>query len=75
MKGETGFDQYEVRSYDGWYKHITLSCVAHAFLTVLREQFGEPLDLSATYENTIKEFKKRENKGCHQQNGNTAYHS
>jgi len=41
MKGETGLDQYEVRSYDGWYKHITLSCLAHAFLTVLREQFQE----------------------------------
>lgn len=38
MKAETGLDQYEVRSYDGWYKHVTLSCLAHAFLTVLREQ-------------------------------------
>lgn len=59
MKGETGLDQYEVRSYDGWYKHITLSCVAHAFLTVLREQFGELPELSSTYENTMAEFKKK----------------
>ena len=34
-KTEVGLDQYEVRSYDGWYKHITLACIALAFLTVL----------------------------------------
>lgn len=65
MKGETGLDQYEVRSYDGWYKHITLSCLAHAFLTVLREQFENLPDMSVTYENTMKEFKKKENQSCH----------
>ncbi|MDL2318751.1 IS701 family transposase, partial [Eubacteriales bacterium OttesenSCG-928-A19] len=32
-KSQVGLDQYEVRSYDGWYKHITLACVAHALLT------------------------------------------
>ena len=60
MKGETGLDQYEVRGYDSWYKHITLSCVAHAFLTVLRERIGELPDLLATYENTMGEFLKKE---------------
>ena len=50
MKGETGLDQYEVMSYDGWYKHITLSCLAHAFLTVLREQFQEIPDMTAESE-------------------------
>lgn len=59
MKGETGLDQYEVRSYDGWHKHITLSCLAHAFLTVLREQFENLPDMSVTYENTMKDFKKK----------------
>lgn len=33
-KGEVGLDQYEVRSWHGWYRHITL--VAHAVLAVLR---------------------------------------
>lgn len=32
-KSQVGLDQYEVRSYAGWYKHITLACVAHALLT------------------------------------------
>ncbi len=26
-------DQYEVRRYTGWYRHITLAMLAHAFLT------------------------------------------
>jgi SRSO17 transposase len=34
-KGEVGLDQYEVRSWHGWYRHITLSMFAHAFLAVL----------------------------------------
>jgi len=34
-KSEVGMDQYEVRSFDGWYKHITLACLALALLTVL----------------------------------------
>lgn len=37
-KSEVGLDQYEVRSYDGWYKHITLACIALAVLTVLSSQ-------------------------------------
>jgi SRSO17 transposase len=37
-KGEVGLDQYEVRTWQGWYRHITLSCLAHAFLTVVRTQ-------------------------------------
>ena len=34
-KGQVGLDHYEVRSYDGWYKHITFSMIAMAFLTVI----------------------------------------
>ena len=30
-KSEVGLDQYEVRSYDGWYRHITFACLALAF--------------------------------------------
>jgi SRSO17 transposase len=35
-KGEVGLDQYEVRRWDGWYRHITLCLLAHAFLAVTR---------------------------------------
>jgi len=36
-KGETGLDEYEVRSWTGWHRHITLSMLAHAYLTVVRQ--------------------------------------
>jgi SRSO17 transposase len=35
-KGEVGLDQYEVRRYDAWYRHITLALLAHAYLEVTR---------------------------------------
>lgn len=35
-KQEVGLDEYEVRKYDAWYRYITLSLFAHAFLTVVR---------------------------------------
>ena len=35
-KGEVGLDQYEVRSWTGWYRHVTLAMWAYALLTVLR---------------------------------------
>lgn len=35
-KGEVGLDQYEVRRWDGWHRHITLGLLAHAFLEVTR---------------------------------------
>jgi SRSO17 transposase len=41
-KGETGLDHYQVRQYTGWYRHITLSMFAHAFLTVTRSKKGLP---------------------------------
>jgi SRSO17 transposase len=37
-KGEVGLDHYEVRSWQGWHRHITLCMLAHAFLVVLRIQ-------------------------------------
>lgn len=45
-KGEVGLDQYEVRSWIGWYRHITFAMLALAFLTKLRwnlEQSETPL--------------------------------
>jgi SRSO17 transposase len=35
-KGEVGLDHYEVRSWTGWYRHITLALWALALLTILR---------------------------------------
>lgn len=35
-KSNVGLDEYEVRSWQGWYRHITLCMVAMAFLAVLR---------------------------------------
>jgi SRSO17 transposase len=35
-KGEVGLDHYEVRSWTGWYRHMTLAMWALALLTVLR---------------------------------------
>jgi SRSO17 transposase len=37
-KGGTGFDRYEVRTWPSWYRHITLSLLAHAWLADLRLQ-------------------------------------
>jgi len=33
-KNETGLDQYQVRRYDAWYRHVTLAMLAHAYLSV-----------------------------------------
>lgn len=47
-KGETGLDHYQVRQYTGWYRHITLSMLAHAFLTVTRSKRGAFIQATAT---------------------------
>src|SRR5581483_3277963 len=35
-KGEVGLDQYEVRTWDAWYRCVTLCLLAHAGLVVMR---------------------------------------
>ena len=35
-KNEVGLDHYEVRRWPGWYRHITLALLAHAFLVITR---------------------------------------
>jgi SRSO17 transposase len=42
-KGEVGLDHYEVRSFTGWYRHMTLAMWASAFLSVIREESGGAL--------------------------------
>ena len=33
-KNEAGLDHYQVRKWDAWHRHVTLSMLAHAFLAV-----------------------------------------
>src|SRR2546421_4801532 len=35
-KDDLGLDQYEVRSWQGWHRHVTLVMLVQAYLTVLR---------------------------------------
>ncbi len=42
-KQEVGLAEYEVRSWTGWHRHVTLACLAHAFLTVVRARGRDPL--------------------------------
>jgi SRSO17 transposase len=37
-KEEVGLDEYEVRRWTGWYRHITLAMLAQAYLAVTRAQ-------------------------------------
>jgi SRSO17 transposase len=46
-KGEVGLDQYEVRRWGAWHRHITFALLAHAYLEVTRraatrEEKGAP---------------------------------
>ena len=47
-KGQTGLDHYQVRQYTGWYRHMTLSMLAHAFLTVTRSKRGAEIQPAVT---------------------------
>lgn len=40
-KGETGLDEYEVRYWHSWHRHIILSMMAHAWLATMRARAGE----------------------------------
>jgi len=59
-KGEVGLDHYEVRSYDGWYRHITMAMCAHALLSVLKmsSQFVLDMPLPVTAPDSLSAFKK-----------------
>jgi SRSO17 transposase len=59
-KGDVGLDHYEVRSWKGWYRHITLAILAHAYLTVMRAK--------AVGEKTGVEKKRRRQKSRKQEN-------
>jgi SRSO17 transposase len=53
-KGEVGLAHYEVRSWDGWYRHITLSLFAHAFLAAIR---AEGVDLEPSQKGALQKPK------------------
>jgi len=40
-KGETGLDEYEVRHWHSWHRHVTLSMMAHAWLASVRYKATE----------------------------------
>jgi SRSO17 transposase len=40
-KQETGLDEYEVRGWEGWHRHATLSMLALAFLAAVRAEAAE----------------------------------
>jgi SRSO17 transposase len=68
-KGEVGLDQYEVRSWTGWYRHTTLPILAHAFLTVtrahgVREFFKKEETLLTKQNNSLREFKRQRGLCC-----------
>jgi SRSO17 transposase len=44
-KGEVGLAHYEVRSWHGFYRHITLALFAHAFLAAIRAE-GQDIETS-----------------------------
>jgi SRSO17 transposase len=46
-KGETGLDEYEVRHWHSWHRHITLAMLAHAFLASSRQAANAALTGSA----------------------------
>lgn len=41
-KQNTGLDEYEVRSWHAWYRHITLSMFAHAMLVAVKTSLPSP---------------------------------
>ena len=40
-KNEVGLDDYEVRSWQGWHRHITLAMFAHAYRSTARKNAAE----------------------------------
>lgn len=54
-KREVGLDQYEVRSFPGWYRHMTFALLALALLVITRSQ----LFPASVTPSSMQEFKKK----------------
>ena len=67
-KDEVGLDHYEVRSWSGWYRHITLALLAHTFLTVTRAMgargFFKKEETSIKTKSVMSEFKRQRGLCC-----------
>lgn len=60
-KGEVGLDHYEVRSYGGWYRHITMAMCAHALLSVLKaseQDYSYTVQIPTETPDSLNTFKK-----------------
>ena len=66
-KGEVGLDHYEVRSWNGWYRHVTLALFAHAFLAALQADGREtepPKKGTRKGSANLSEFKRKRGLSC-----------
>jgi SRSO17 transposase len=57
-KGEVGFDQYEVRHYWSWYRHMTLALMAHTWLAAERARQREKNGGDQVEELTVPEVRR-----------------
>jgi SRSO17 transposase len=69
-KGEVGLDHYEVRSWTGWYRHITLAMWAYALLTVVRARHRQEVVLpkkmlAPSTPHSLAAFKAARSRGSH----------
>ena len=65
-KGQVGLDHYEVRSWHGWYRHMTLARVAHAYLTVLRAHaIALPVSKKKSRQSLMQQWKQLHMHSCH----------
>jgi len=68
-KGEVGLSHYEVRSWVGWYRHISLALLAHAFLSAIRAK-GQDIEapqkgaLNMEGTNSLLAFKRKRGLSC-----------
>jgi len=62
-KGEVGLDQYEVRTHNAWYNHITFALLALALLTVISAKSLDTKNLQQhnPASSSLHEFKKGRN--------------
>jgi SRSO17 transposase len=66
-KTEVGLKDYEVRTYRGWYRHMTMALAASAFLVKLRvaaNQERETSDPKAQKEPSMEAFRLRQKRAC-----------
>ena len=60
-KGEAGMDEYEVRYWHSWYRHITLSMMGHTWLTLVRHEERKESHFPAWLTTSFAELRRRLN--------------